>query len=116
MKKPPKNGEIGSGKVIPIYSDQLKNLTAQIEPIIAYLPGYIFWKDTHSQYMWCNQNLADFLKLKHRWDVYGKTDYDFPFEKKLIDQFVLDDQKVIQTGIPLTKEYELKDLRVNLCI
>lgn len=98
----------------PLLSEeQLKNLVSQLEPIMAFMPGYIFWKNTRSQYMWCNQNLADILGLKHRWEIYGKTDYDFLWDKKLIDQFLIDDQDVIRTGTTISKEYELPNIKVK---
>jgi two-component system aerobic respiration control sensor histidine kinase ArcB len=102
------NNPLETAAVVPLLSpEQLKNLAAQLEPIIAYMPGFIFWKNTQSQYIWCNQNLADILGLKQRWEIYGKTDYDFPYEKASADQFIADDKEVMRTGKAKSTEYEM---------
>lgn len=75
--------------------------------IISKMPGYIYWKNRKSEYMGCNELLAKFSRLRSPADIIGKTDYDFEWGKEQADQFVHDDQQVMQTGKNLITEHEL---------
>jgi PAS domain-containing protein len=82
-----------------------------LQYIISKMPGYIYWKNKHSEYMGCNEQLAKFSQLRTPADIVGKTDYDFAWGKEQADQFVQDDQRVMKTGESLVTEHELPEKR-----
>jgi two-component system sensor histidine kinase/response regulator len=66
--------------------------------IVEALPGYIYWKNVHSQYMGCNKNLASVSGLKQCSDIAGKKDEDFGWGAEQAESFRQDDQEVMRTG------------------
>lgn len=77
------------------------------EYILSHLPAYVYWKNTHSEYMGCNHNLAKISHLSKPADIIGKTDHDFDWGRETADQFIQDDKTIMRTGKSLTSEYEL---------
>jgi PAS domain S-box-containing protein len=84
-----------------------KEIIYNLEYIIANMPGYIYWKNSNSEYMGCNNNLAKISGLNDRSEILGKTDFDFPWGKEEADKFRQDDQLVMQNKVTLTTEYQL---------
>lgn len=69
--------------------------------IMDHIPNhYIFWKDTHSVYLGCNQALASAVGLKSEADIIGKTDYDLPTTTEQSDAYRADDKLVMERGVP----------------
>lgn len=83
--------------------DQMGDMTRLFED----MPGYIYWKNTRSEYMGCNKNLARVSGLKDTSDIIGKTDHDFGWGEKDAEQFRRDDQEIMRTGHRQVTEYEL---------
>lgn len=75
------------------------------ENIIASLPGYIYWKNTNSEYMGCNDNLAKLSGLKDKSEIIGKTDYDFHWGEGQAASFVKDDQEVMREQVTKITEH-----------
>lgn len=48
--------------------------------ITAILPQYVFWKDTQSIYLGCNQHYAKLVGLEAPEQIIGKTDDDLPWQ------------------------------------
>ena len=73
--------------------------------LLESLPQKIFFKDIKLNYISCNKNYAEDLKIKPG-EIAGKTDYDF-FPKELAKKYRRDDQKVIASGkmVELEEEY-----------
>ncbi|HBR93988.1 MAG TPA: hypothetical protein DEA90_07460, partial [Opitutae bacterium] len=65
--------------------------------VLNTIPARVFWKDTHSVFLGCNQLLAQDLGQETPDDLIDKTDYDF-FSKKEAERFRQDDQEVMRTG------------------
>jgi PAS domain S-box-containing protein len=67
----------------------------------------IFFKDTASRYIWCNDNMAKDLKIKQT-DIKGKTDFDF-FNQSLAEKYIADDKAVMSGGKTkdIVEEYEI---------
>ncbi|MBK2043617.1 GHKL domain-containing protein, partial [Allofrancisella guangzhouensis] len=85
-------------------NDQLlKNLNQ----MLINMPGYVYWKNTHSQYMGCNLNLANLSGLNHPNDIVGKTDYDFYWGENQAQEFINDDKEIFKTGNIKTTVYKL---------
>jgi len=87
--------------------DERESAIHDLNYILSKMPGYIYWKNKNSEYMGCNESLAAFSKLRSPKDIVGKTDYDFEWGAEQADQFVKDDQEVMQTGKTLITEHEL---------
>lgn len=83
----------------------VKESSFDIEFLLEMSPGQFFWKDTHSVYQGCNRNLAKILGFASPAEIKGKTDYDLPINRKYVDQFIYDDQYVINTGKNHISEY-----------
>lgn len=65
--------------------------------VLNTIPARVFWKDTHSVFLGCNQLLAQDLGQETPYDLIDKTDYDF-FSKEEAERFRQDDQEVMRTG------------------
>lgn len=74
-------------------------INSYLSSIINNLPHYIFWKDTNSIFLGCNQKFADSVGLKSPHDIIGKTDYDMPWKKEQSTAYIKDDQRIIKTGM-----------------
>ena len=85
----------------------------QLRHIIAKMPGYVYWKDSDSIYQGCNERLAQLSDLNEPDDIIGKRDHDFAWGREHADQFVKDDQTVMQTGQGSVSEYELPQKRID---
>ena len=81
--------------------------------ILKRVPGYVYWKDLNSVYLWCNDNLANVAGLSSPSEIVGKTDYDFNWGIAEADKFIEDDKYVITTGNVHFSEYTLPILNDN---
>ncbi len=52
-----------------------------LNSILRYLPGFIFWKDKDSVFLGCNENFAHAAGFKSAEEIVGKTDYDMAWGK-----------------------------------
>ena len=64
--------------------------------LLENIPQKIFFKDTDSIYVSCNQHYAKDLKINSE-EITGKTDYEF-YPKELAEKYREDDKKIIQIG------------------
>ena len=71
-----------------------------INDLINQLPAAIFWKNTESVFLGCNQYFADLAKLSSPEDIIGKTDYDLPWGNNEGDLYRKDDQEVMHSKLP----------------
>jgi len=71
------------------------------------LPQYIFWKDTKSVYLGCNQNFAHFVGLNSPEEIIGKTDHDLQWQSTghTDETFLKGDQDTL-LGHPITNQEE----------
>ena len=79
--------------------------SSHLEGILSHLPGYIYWKNKYSQYVWCNDNFARLASLNCSSEIFGKTEHDFTWTKGIAAKLLEDDQMAIQQAIKTTKEY-----------
>ncbi len=101
-------------KKIDQQANEIQKLTQSLEEIqyiFSEMPGYVYWKNSKSQYMGCNRNLAEFSKLGDPLDIVGKTDYDFQWGLGKANQFIKEDQEVMSTRKSLVSECEMPDRR-----
>jgi PAS domain S-box-containing protein len=71
-----------------------------LQLVMDSLPEAIFWKDTESVYLGCNQKLADIAGMGSPENMVGKTDYDLPWTREEADFFRLCDRRVMDTNTP----------------
>lgn len=69
-----------------------------VEDLLNLLPTAIFWKNTDSIFIGCNQRFAEMAGLKSPKEIIGKSDYDLPWGETQAELYRLDDQDVIQRG------------------
>ncbi len=80
--------------------EQLKAVNEIRNYIINNIPHYIFFKDTHSIYRWCNQLFADSVHIASPEALIGKSDYDMPWSKAESDTYIIDDKKLMHSRKP----------------
>ncbi len=87
----------------PAFSDLalfgVEDRSAILEQVLNSVPQAIFWKDSKSVYLGCNQAFATAAGLANPFEIIGKTDFELPW-KDQAEGFRRDDRDVIQTGRP----------------
>ncbi len=71
-----------------------------LDNIVYGMPCFVFWKDIHCIYLGCNDLTANLLGLSSREEIVGKTDYDFGWDKEIVDKCRKTDENIIATGTP----------------
>ncbi len=71
-----------------------------LENIIAKMPCFVYWKDLSLRYLGCNDMALIELGLKSKDDFVGKTDYDFGWDARLVENYRKIDEEIIATGRP----------------
>lgn len=66
--------------------------------IIETIPHFVFWKDTESRYLGCNENFAHALGYSSSDEIIGKTDMDLPWSEGEAEHFLQLDSEVMTTG------------------
>jgi PAS domain S-box-containing protein len=80
------------------YINEIRN---HFESIITQMPGYVYWKDLEFKYLFCNEAASsEILGFSSPKEIIGKTDYDFGWDKKLVDEYRKVDEEIIRTGKP----------------
>jgi len=69
-----------------------------LQKILDTIPVRVFWKDLNSVYLGCNDLFANDAGLGSSDKIAGKTDFEL-FDVDSAQNFVMDDKKVISTGI-----------------
>ncbi|MFT3741086.1 MAG: PAS domain-containing sensor histidine kinase [Gammaproteobacteria bacterium] len=79
-----------------------------IDSIFQHIPSYLFWKDTDSIYLGCNEHYAKLLGLNHPNEIIGKTDSELGWleEGDTAEKFRQGDRATL-AGQPLINEEEL---------
>ncbi|MBD3296283.1 MAG: PAS domain S-box protein [Candidatus Omnitrophica bacterium] len=69
-----------------------------LKNIISTAPFYVFWKNTESVYLGCNQNFADMAGLDRPADILGKTDSKLGWTENEVSFAEQCDRDVLKTG------------------
>lgn len=73
------------------------------ESLLLHIPSYVFWKDTGSRFVGCNELfLKDIAGLTRYEDLIGKTDYDLP-SQAYATSYIKDDESVLSQGIKVKR-------------
>ena len=68
--------------------------------IINNIPQLIFWKDTNSVYLGCNEKFAQSAGIGHPSEIVGKTDFDLSCHPEEAEWFRLVDRQVMDSEEP----------------
>ena len=71
-----------------------------LETILNTVPQSIFWKDTDSAYLGCNQSFATAAGLADPARIVGKTDFDLPWLPEEAEAYRADDRFVMSAKEP----------------
>lgn len=71
-----------------------------LRTILNAIPQRVFWKDTESHFLGCNQLFAQDAGLSHPDDLIGKTDYEMPWAEQA-EFYRHIDRKVLKTNQPV---------------
>jgi PAS domain S-box-containing protein len=66
-------------------------------------PNHIYFKDTNSRFIRISKSQAETFHLNDPSEAIGKSDFDF-FSPEHAEQAYQDEQQIVKTGEPLTKE------------
>lgn len=69
--------------------------------IMSNIPHFVFWKDTGSVYLGCNENFARVAGVGTPENIVGKTDYDLAWKKEESDFFRQCDKEVMDNREPM---------------
>jgi len=78
--------------------------------VLDNIPQHIFWKDTQSAYLGCNQTWAIAAGLEHPDQAIGKTDFELPWTEGDAEAERQRDQAIIRTGKADLNRLEYKRL------
>ena len=78
----------------------------QLETVIKFAPGLLYWKDKNSVYLGCNDVFAQLAGFADRSEVKGKTDFDLIWKERA-DLYFEIDQAVIHSGVARLNHIEV---------
>ncbi|MFW9933004.1 MAG: PAS domain S-box protein, partial [Candidatus Thorarchaeota archaeon] len=87
---------------------QLKASQNMLQLVMNNIPQFIFWKDTSSIYMGCNEIFAKAAGVKTPENIVGKTDFDLAWRREEAETFRESDREVMETGEPIYDIIELQ--------
>lgn len=73
---------------------------AKARQVLDEEPEFIFWKDSDSVYLGCNQKFANAAGFQSPAEVVGKTDYDLPWTEGEADFYREVDRRVLADDLP----------------
>lgn len=94
----------GNNKTEPVLFD------IDVASILESIPGYVYWKDVHSNYLGFNQNFETLIAPKKIADIIGLSDYEMPWgliKPETAAHNVTADQYVIKTGEVIVTEEDI---------
>jgi PAS domain S-box-containing protein len=84
--------------------ENMRKSQEMLQLVMDNIPQSIFWKDRNSVYLGCNHNFARLAGIGSPENIFGKTDYDLPWQKENADFSRECDRQVMETDTP---EYHL---------
>jgi PAS domain S-box-containing protein len=86
----------------------LKKSQRMLQTVLDSFSGEIFWKDLNSIFIGCNKAFAISYGLGEPENIVGKSDLDLPIIGVQAEKYIREDQKVIESGLPLAGIIETK--------
>ena len=78
---------------------------SMLRAVMASVPDLIYVKDLQSRFLYANQGTAEVMGAADGTELRGKSDFDF-YSTELAAGFYQDEQKVIESGVPLVSHDE----------
>jgi two-component system sensor histidine kinase/response regulator len=88
------------------FKEELTHEQYLVNTLLNNLPDHIYFKDLESRFIRINKSHAQSFGLSDPSQAVGKTDFDF-FTEEHARQAYEDEQAIILTGLPLSKEERL---------
>ena len=111
---PPRaGGEAGCGRSSGREEAQLEQLQDELHllrTLVDLVPDFVYAKDTAGRYLLANMTEARLAGVDSPQAMIGKTDFDF-YPPHIAQQFYENEQKVIQSGMPVVDLEEILDDR-----
>jgi len=79
-----------------LASKRMQDYEIYLENIIERIPYFIFWKNTESVYLGCNQRFANLVGKHSPKEVVGKTDFDLDWGEGEPELYIQGDREVMQ--------------------
>jgi len=89
---------IGVSKVARDITER-KRASNFLQLVLKSIPDFVFWKDSNSVFLGCNEAFAKAAGAKSPEEIIGKTDYDMPWKKSEADFFVAGDRRVMESNV-----------------
>ncbi|MFA6609547.1 MAG: PAS domain-containing protein [Candidatus Omnitrophota bacterium] len=80
---------------IKLTEHKLRDSREMGQLVMDNIPQFIFWKDTRSAYLGCNENFAKVAGVGKPEKIVGKTDYDLAWKKEEADFYREADRRVM---------------------
>jgi len=77
----------------------LTDPTQLLQLVMDNIPQFIFWKDSASVYLGCNENFARAAGVESPADVVGKTDFELAWKQEEAEFFREVDRRVMDSGV-----------------
>ncbi len=83
-----------------LTSRELEKRVQTMEDVLVHIPGQVFWKDKHLNYLGCNGVFSEVVGLESPQEVVGKTDFDFQRSSEHAQMYRDDDKRIMSSGKP----------------
>ncbi|MEM9925098.1 MAG: PAS domain S-box protein [Cyanobacteria bacterium P01_D01_bin.50] len=90
------------------FQEKLKKSQQFLQFVVNSLPQMIFWKDSNSVFLGCNQKLAEVRNFVYVEEIVGKTDYDLCLNKEQSNWYRECDKRVMESGVAELHITEMK--------
>jgi PAS domain S-box-containing protein len=86
---------------LKVAQSALREQTEVLSRVLETIPHFVFWKDTSSVFLGCNENFARAAGLQSPDQIVGKTDFDLSWGREQAEIYRSGDQEVMSSGRPL---------------
>ncbi len=104
-----KESRTAEGTAVPNPRQGLPSRVEVLSKVLDLIPQAVFWKDSNSVYLGCNETFSRAVGLEHPDLVAGKTDFELCWPKNEAEAYRNDDLEVMRSGI--SKEHILEPLQ-----
>ena len=80
--------------------EELRESKQLLQLVMDNIPQLIFWKDSNSVYLGCNQNFATVAGFKNAENIVGKNDFDLVWKPEETEHFRECDRRVMDSDCP----------------
>jgi two-component system, sensor histidine kinase and response regulator len=78
--------------------EALREQRTILQSVIDHVPFAVFWMDRNCRFLGCNGNMAQGAGFRSPENLIGKTLYDLPLKKELLDAFSKRDREIMESG------------------